>query len=104
MSSLFAILEFSDYAIIAFIVLVFAGASSVIAHQRVDLRRLERKLDALLKHHGIALPTRLSPEVQRMARDPRQKVAAIKLHREQNPGLGLAEAKEEVEDFAASSS
>jgi len=104
MSSLLGILELSDYAIIAFIVLVFAGASNVIAHQRIDLQRLERKLDALLKHHGVEPPSRLSPEVQRMARDPRQKIAAIKLHRDQNPGLGLAEAKAEIEDFAASSS
>ena len=27
------------------------------------------------------------------------KIAALKLHREQNQGLGLAEAKKEVEDF-----
>jgi hypothetical protein len=71
------------------------------ARQRISLRRLEDKLDALLKHHGIELPSRLSPEVQRLAKDPSQKIAAIKLHREQNPGLGLAEAKKEIEDFAA---
>ena len=61
------------------------------------MRRVERKLDALLKHHGVGL---LSPEVQFLAKDPSKKIAAIKLHREQNPGLGLADAKREVEDFA----
>lgn len=44
------------------------------------------------------MPSPLSPEVQALARDPKQKIAAIKLHREQNPGLGLAEAKREAED------
>jgi len=63
------------------------------------LRRLERKLDALLKHQGVSLPSRLSPDVQSLAKDPKQKIAAIKLHREQNPGLSLADAKAEVEDF-----
>ena len=93
-------LEFGDYAIIAIIVAVFAGGASFAARQRVDLRRLEIKLDTLLQHHGISVRSRLSPEVQRMAKNPDQKISAIKLHREQNPGLGLAEAKEEVEDFA----
>jgi ribosomal protein L7/L12 len=40
----------------------------------------------------------MSEEVQRLARDPAQKIAAIKLHREQT-GLGLAEAKANIEDF-----
>ena len=81
--------------------LYFAMASSI-ARQRLDLRRLERELDALLKYQGVEVPSRLSPEVQRLAKDPRQKIAAIKLHRAQNPGLGLADAKAEIEDFAGS--
>jgi ribosomal protein L7/L12 len=43
----------------------------------------------------------LSEEVQRLARDPAQKISALKLHREQT-GLGLAEAKEDIEDFIKS--
>jgi hypothetical protein len=97
MTSQLAVLEFADYAIIAVIVVVFGGVASLAARQRVNLRRVEMKLDALLKHQGIELPSRLSPEVQRMARDPNQKIAAIRLHREQNPGLSLADAKMEVE-------
>lgn len=99
MTPLLAVLEFEDYAIIAAIVIVFAGGASFAARQRLDVRRLERKLDALLQHHGVSVPSRLSPEVQRLAKDPARKIAAIKLHREQTPGLGLAEAKAEVEDF-----
>jgi hypothetical protein len=100
MRSLLAILEFNDYAIIAVIVCICAGGVSVVGRQRISLRRLELKLDALLKHQGVVLPSRLSPEVQQLTKDPNQKIAAIKLHREQNPGLSLAEAKEEIEDFA----
>jgi ribosomal protein L7/L12 len=40
----------------------------------------------------------MSEEVQRLARNPAQKIEAIKLHREQT-GLGLAEAKADIEDF-----
>ncbi len=100
MTSLLAILEFGDYAVIAVIVRFFAGGASFAARQRLDLRRVERKLDAVLKHQDVALPTPLSPEVQLLAKDPSKKIAAIKWHREQNHGLGLADAKREVEDFA----
>jgi hypothetical protein len=100
MTSLLGILETSDYAAITVIVLVFTTCASFATRQRVDLRRLERKLDALLQHQGVDLPSRLSPEVQLLARDPGRKIAAIKLHREQNPGLSLADAKAEVENFA----
>ena len=99
MTPLLAILELSDYGVITLIVILFAGGASFASRQRLNLRRLECKLDALLKHHGVELPSRLSPEVQRLAKDPSQKIAAIKLHREQNPGLGLAEAKADIEDF-----
>ena len=34
-----------------------------------------------------------------MARDPSQKIAAIRLYREENPGVGLREAKEKIEAF-----
>lgn len=97
MTPLLAILEFGDYAVIAVIVIFFAGGASFAAQQRLDLRHVERKLDAIIKHQGVEL---LSPEVQRLAKDPSKKIAAIKLHREQNPGLGLADAKKEIEDFA----
>ena len=100
MTPLLAILDLADYAVIAVIVVVFAGGASFAARQQLNLHRVERKLDALLKQQGIELPSPLSPEVQRMARDPSKKIAAIRLHREQNPGLSLADAKREVEEGA----
>jgi hypothetical protein len=100
MSPLLAILESSDYIIIAFLVLVSAAVASLATRRPVNLRRLERKLDALLQHEGIEMPSRLSPGVQCLDTDPRTKIAAIKLHREENPELSLAEAKAEIEAFA----
>ena len=100
----FAILELGDYAVIAVIVtIIFLVGGFFAAHNTVNLRRVERKLDALLKHHRVELQMPLSPEVQQLAKDPRRKIAAIKLHREQNPGLSLADAKADVEDFARGS-
>lgn len=110
MTSIVGVLEFGDYAIIAWIVVVFAGGAAYTTRQRINLGRLERqldwlhqKLDALLKHHGVELPplppSGLSSEVEQLANAPGGKIAAIKLYREQNPGVGLAEAKAKVEEF-----
>ena len=103
MTLLLAILEFGDYAIIAVIVMIFAGGASFVARQQLDLRRMERKMDAILKNQGIEIPSGISPEVRLMAKDPKQKIAAIKLYREENPGIGLAEAKEKIEEICKSS-
>ncbi|MEI7732071.1 MAG: hypothetical protein WCO56_21030 [Verrucomicrobiota bacterium] len=89
---------------------IFAGGAAFTTRQDMNLARLERqlrelqhKLDALIKHHGVEVPSPppsgLSPEVERMAKDPSQKIAAIKLYREENPGVGLAEAKARIEEF-----
>lgn len=100
-------LEFFDFAIIAFIVLVFGGAGAAYASLRpadaARLARLERKIDAILRHLNItyvdpASPEGLSAEVQHLANDPGRKIQAIKLHREQT-GLGLRDAKEAVEAY-----
>ena len=87
--------------VIAFIVLVFGGSAAIIGRQRVDLRRLDRKLDVLLKHQGIPLPPIVSEEVQHILRDPAKKSEAIKLHQEQT-GLDLADAMADVEAFMTS--
>ena len=100
MTPFLAGLDLGDYGVIALIVFVCVTIASVGSRQQVNLRHLDRKLDALLQHHKIQLPSRVSPEVRRMAQDPQQKIAAIKLHRQQNPGMGLAEAKEDVEEAA----
>ncbi len=113
MPSLLGVLEFGDYAIIAGIGVLFAGSAAYATRQRIDLGRLERqldwlhqKMDALLKHQGVELPplpaSGLSSEVERLANAPGGKIAAIKLYREQNPGVGLAEAKAKVEEFLQS--
>lgn len=100
-------LEFSDYAIIASIVTLFAGGSAAFASLRPSdgarLARVERKLDAILRHLNIAYaepagPDGLSEEVRAIANDPAKKIQAIKLHREQT-GVGLKEAKDAVEAY-----
>jgi hypothetical protein len=101
MSPLLAVLDFTDFAIIAFSIVVFGGTASLATRQQVNLRRVEGKLDALLQHHGIQPPSDLSPEVRRLASDPRQKIAAIKLYREQT-GASLAEAKAAIETISSS--
>ena len=89
-----------DFAIIAWLILAFAGATAYTTRRPVDLRRIERKLEALLKHQGISVPPQasVSEEIQQMARDPSRKIEAIKPHRERT-GPGLAEAKSDIEDF-----
>jgi ribosomal protein L7/L12 len=91
-------------------VAAFAGGAAYTTRPNINLMRLERqvqelqqKLDALLKHQGIEMPapppSDLSPEVQLLARDPDQKIAAIKLYRKEKRGVGLAGAKERIEEF-----
>src|SRR5262245_52543240 len=103
-------LEFKDYAIIAVIVAGFAGGATLTTRQEINLellerqmRALQRKLDALLKHHGVEVPSPpssgLSPEVERLASTPSGKIEAIRLYREQNPGTSLAEAKAKIEEY-----
>jgi hypothetical protein len=48
-------LGFGDFAVIAWIVLVFAGGAAAYSSRQSGLRRIERKLDALLKHQGVSL-------------------------------------------------
>lgn len=87
-------------------VLLSGGGSS--RHQfsggdRRQLIRLEKKVDLILQHLGIEFkddcpPSSLSSAVQELARNPSQKIQAIRLHREQT-GVGLKEAKDAVEAF-----
>jgi ribosomal protein L7/L12 len=62
--------------------------------------RIERKVNALLRHHGVD-PTRgqpLSDRVKQLADDPARKIEAIKVYRDES-GMGLADAKEAVEEY-----
>jgi hypothetical protein len=64
------------------------------------IRGVERKLNALLRHHGVdpMLGLALSDRVKQLAADPERKIEAIKAYREET-SAGLAEAKEAVEAF-----
>lgn len=108
---LFAIvLEFWDFCLIALIVMIFAGGAAAHSYFRpsdaLRLRRLEDKVNALLRHlnveyHDPRTVAGLSENVRALADDPQRKIEAIKRHREET-GLGLKEAKEAVEAYIAS--
>ncbi len=94
-------------AVVAYLV---AWVLNLNGAKSAEVRRLERRvntlkahLDHLVTQFGVTLPpgppSGLSPEVERLAREPYGKIAAIKLLREQNPGVGLAEAKARIEEF-----
>ena len=99
---MFAVLEFSDYGIVALIVILSGTAcASLRATDAGRLAHVERKIDAILRHLNIdyvdpASMEGLSEEVQMLANDPAKKIQAIKLHRELT-GLGLKDAKDAVE-------
>jgi hypothetical protein len=108
---MFAVLEFLDFLWIWIIVTMafslLAGGQAAYARFKPSdaarLRRLEAKVDLILKHLGIeykdpATPGGLSEAVKALADDPAKKIAAIKLHREQT-GVGLKEAKDAVEAY-----
>jgi ribosomal protein L7/L12 len=78
------------------------GHSSDFSHDdAVRLRRLEQKVDLILKHLGIDYveTSNLSEEARAQA-DRGDKIGAIKVHR-QNTGVGLAEAKYDIEAYLA---
>jgi hypothetical protein len=106
---MFAMLEPLDFAIIAVIVIAFAGGSALFSLSKAadsrQLQRIEGKLNLIIKHLGLeytdsAILLPLSDEVKALANDPRQKIQAIKAYREQT-GVGLKEAKDAVEAYIA---
>jgi ribosomal protein L7/L12 len=101
----FAVLEFSDFIWIALIVSLFAAAYSVYKpSDAARLRRLEAKVNLILKHLGLEYKDPatggLSEEVKTLADDPARKIEAIKLHRKQTR-LSLMDAKDAVEGYIA---
>lgn len=98
----FAVLEFSDFAIITLIVLFCAGGTAASAYfrpaDRERLQRIEEKIDLILTHLGLEYIPQARSSWQELARDPALKIAAIKAYREEH-GVGLAEAKRAVEQF-----
>ncbi len=101
-----AALEFSHYVMIALVVILFGAIRPALIMRQPSewyrLRRLEQKVDLILKHLGIeyhdTIGDLLSEKVKALADDPAQKIAAIKLHREET-GCGLREAKEAIEAY-----
>jgi hypothetical protein len=81
------------------IAILFAALASY-RDTTARIGRVERKLNALLRHHGVD-PTQGSPvsdRVKQLAGDPSRKIEAIRVYREET-GAELAEAKEAVEAF-----
>ena len=107
---MFAVLDSTDYALIAVLVFFFAGAGTATyslfkPSDVARLRRLEAKVDLILKELNLeyadpATPAGLSAEVKALADNPANKIRAIALHREQT-GIGLKEAKDAVEAYLA---
>jgi hypothetical protein len=104
---MFAALDFSDFVGIVVIVGLFSGGRAAWSLYKPSdvarLRRVEAKLDLMLKHLGLeykdpATASGLSEEVKALADDPAQKIKAIAVHRQQT-GLGLKEAKDAVEAY-----
>lgn len=103
---LFAVLEFTDFAIIASLVAVLTGAALAARSyfrptDRDRLIRVEQKLDLLLTHAGLDYtPAPKAAWKALVDEGPARKIAAIKAYRDET-GAGLAEAKRAVEDYIA---
>lgn len=62
---------------------------------RPQLARIERKLDALLAHHGVSLPEDELDDIRALI-DAGETIAAIRAYRERT-GASLAQAKAAIE-------
>jgi hypothetical protein len=97
-------LELFDFAILfGMLVLLMAwrgrGAVPYVGPaERERLKRLEAKLDMIMSHLGLEYTAPAKAAWQGLADDPSRKIAAVKAYREQY-GVGLAEAKQAVEDY-----
>ncbi len=89
-----------EYGVLVFACLLVILALLSYSDTKARIGRIERKLNALLRHHGVD-PTQglaLSDRVKELAGDPTRKIEAIKVYREET-GAGLKEAKDAVEAF-----
>jgi ribosomal protein L7/L12 len=98
---LFAILEFGDFAIIAFLILVFAGGRAAASAylrptDRERLNRLDHKLDLILTHLGIDDHVSQAGFDVVLEAVGANMINVIKVVRAAT-GLGLKEAKDLVE-------
>ena len=90
-------LSISILGLFIFLIASTSGASLRDARQAARLARLERKVDAIVKHLGVNVVDQVDPKVLELF-IAGKKIEAIKLHREQT-GIGLKEAKEYVESL-----
>jgi ribosomal protein L7/L12 len=90
--------ETLDWAILAIACSILFWLLATRSSASADLRRIERKLNALLRHQGIdpAQTPAVSERIKQLAADPARKIEAIKAYREET-GASLVEAKEAVE-------
>ena len=96
-TSAFAISLIGDHTVLMIIV-VFLIANSISAiRNQGRISSLEHKLNTVLKQQKKE--QLISPEVALMAKDPDKRLASIKLHRDQNPGMSIADAKSDIESL-----
>jgi len=85
-------IDWNPYFLVVILLLSMAfidsRRTSLIQHQLYIIRRQQKGEDIL------------SPEVKLMAKDPTKKYAAIKLHRDQNPKMTIANAKWDIENLS----
>jgi hypothetical protein len=87
--------------LLAIAIAILPAVVAFISNTTTRLRDIERKLNALLRHHGVDLTQGLLPlsnRVKEVAADPKRKIEAIKIYREET-GASLLDAKEAVESF-----
>jgi ribosomal protein L7/L12 len=98
-------LTLGDFLAIAAIVVIFArGSQAYFAGPAPEQLRMQRQIDAIMKHLGLdepptSRPGALSPEVIALVAAGR-KVEAIKVYRKET-GEGLKQAKAAVEGASA---
>jgi len=82
----------SETLISVLVIVIVFGVYHLIRMQE-QLRYLELQIDVLLKHHGIAAGRYSEPseDVRALAKDPKTRIKAIKLFRQQT-GLSLKDA------------
>ncbi len=77
--------------------LIFLSSTASGSNNRRRLKRLERKVDLILKHLGVDPNQGVDEQIMELV-GAGQKIQAIKLYREQT-GVGLKEAKDYVESL-----
>ena len=98
-------LEFVDFLVIGALIATLAGGSAYAFFKPADrarLRRVEHKLDLILKHLDIPVPDPASleglSEATRQLADAGDKIGAIRRHRE-GTGASLKDAKDAVKAY-----